>query len=115
VNVAAAGGAFTFNCGSATVTGNFIANTIANQGGYVTIPMTGATAGTVTFTVASGGFAGSLTTTLVANQAQITIPITYDGSGAAGARAMNVTSAQGRFLCAECDGDGSVFGGRDNF
>ncbi|MEN9609253.1 MAG: hypothetical protein RLZZ628_67 [Bacteroidota bacterium] len=99
VNVAAAGGTFTFNCGSAAVTGNFIANNIANQGGFVTIPMTGATAGTVTFAVASGGFAGTLTTTLVANQAAVTIPITYDGSGAAGARAMNVTSSQGSGSC----------------
>jgi hypothetical protein len=99
VNVAAPIASFTFNCGGATVTGDFIANNSTNQGGFVTLPITGVTAGLATFNLTGGGFSGTLTTILVANQTQVTIPITYNGSGAGGVRAMNVTSTQGTGVC----------------
>jgi hypothetical protein len=99
INVLAPTSAFAFNCGAATVTGNFVLNNVANQGGYVTVPMTGATAGTAIFTVTGTGITGALTTQLVDNQSQITIPITYDGGGVAGSRPLTMTSAQGTGSC----------------
>jgi hypothetical protein len=100
INVLAPMSGFAFNCGAATVTGNFVLNNVSNQGGYVTIPMTGATAGTAIFTINGTGFTGALTTQLVDNQSQITIPIAYDGGGAAGSRPLTITSIQGTGSCA---------------
>ncbi len=97
--VNAPGASFTFNCGAAAVVGNFVANGVTNQGGFLTVPMSSATAGTVSLSVSGSGFSGSLSTTLVANQTSVTIPITFDGSGAAGSRAMNVTSSAATGTC----------------
>jgi large repetitive protein len=90
---------FAFNCGTATSTGAFTANAIAGQTGTVTVPITGTTAGTATFTVTGTGFTGTLSTTLTAGQAFVIIPITYDGTGAAGARPLSITSPQGTGTC----------------
>ena len=97
--VAAPAGSFTFNCGSALVIGDFVANGSAGQGGYVTIPITSGIAGTSTFTVSGAGFAGSLTTTITTNQTQISIPIYYNGSGAAGSIPLSITSTNGTGAC----------------
>jgi hypothetical protein len=97
--VAAQGGSFTFNCASASVIGNFVANGSAGQGGYVTIPITSGTAGTSTFTVTGAGFTGSLTTTITTNQTQVSIPISYNGSGAAGSIPLSISSSNATGSC----------------
>jgi hypothetical protein len=97
--VAAQGGSFTFSCGSASVIGNFVANGSVGQGGYVTIPITSGTAGTSTFTVSGAGFTGSLTTTITTNQTQVSIPISYNGSGAAGSIPLSITSSNATGAC----------------
>lgn len=99
INVGPQAGGFTFNCGTASVVGNFVANGTANQGGFVTVPITGAIAGTTIFTVLGTGFLGSLTTVLTNNQAQVNIPITYDGSGASGTRPLSITATTGGGSC----------------
>jgi hypothetical protein len=93
-------GHFTFNCATAVVTGHFVLNNVPNQQGYITIPMTGATAGMVQIRVMGTGFTGELNTQLVDNQSHITIPITYDGDGAAGVRPLNIIAPQGTGSCA---------------
>lgn len=100
INVLAPVASYTFNCATASVSGNFIANNATGQGGFVTVPITSATAGTTTMTVTGTGITGTLTTILTANQTQVTIPITYDGSGIAGARPLSITSPQGSGTCA---------------
>ena len=90
---------FTFNCGTASTTGTFYANNIGGQTGTVVVPITGATAGTATFNVSGTGFTGTLATTLTAGQTSVTIPITYDGSGAVGSRTLTVTSSGGSGTC----------------
>jgi hypothetical protein len=90
---------FAFNCGTASSTGSFIANNIGGQTGSLSIPLSNATAGQAVFNVSGGGFSGSLTTTLTAGQASVSIPITYSGSGSAGNHAVSITSAQGTGGC----------------
>lgn len=90
---------FTFNCGTASTTGTFLANGIGGQTGTLVVPITGTTAGAATFTVSGTGFTGTLSTTLTAGQTSVTIPITYDGSGAAGSRTLTVNSFQGSGIC----------------
>jgi hypothetical protein len=92
-------GSFTFNCSGILTIGSFVANGTPNQTGSLTIPMTGVTAGPATFTVTGAGFTGTLTTTLTAGQASVTIPISYDGTGAAGSRTLTVASSQGTGTC----------------
>jgi hypothetical protein len=99
INVLAPMSHFTFNCGGASATGHFVLNNVANQGGFVTIPMTGATAGTAVFMVVGTGFTGGLITQLVDNQTLITIPITYDGGGVVGFRPLTILSPQGIGNC----------------
>jgi Bacterial Ig domain len=99
IGVNAPNATFTFSCGTGVVSGSFVANAVTNQNGFVTVPLTSATKGSATFAVAGTGFTGSLVTTLVAGQASVVIPITYDGSGVAGTRALAVTSAQGSGAC----------------
>lgn len=89
---------FTFNCGTASTTGTFIADASSHSGTLI-IPITGATAGSATFNVSGTGFTGTLTTTLTAGQTSVTIPITYDGTGSAGSRTLTVTSPTGGGLC----------------
>jgi hypothetical protein len=98
-NASPAPATFTYNCGTASVTGTFLANGTAGQMGTLTVPMTGATAGPANFSVSGTGFTGSLSTSLTAGQTSVTIPITYDGTGAAGSRTLTVTSAQGTGTC----------------
>lgn len=102
-------GAFAFNCS----TGSFLTNGTAGQTGTLVIQITGATAGAVTLDVAGTNFTGTLTTTLTARQTSVTVPITYDGSGAVGSRTLTVTSTQGTGVCTksvlveiDSDGDG---------
>ena len=90
---------FTFNCGTATATGTFVANGTGGQTGSVTIPMTGATAGSAIFTVTGTGFTGTLSTTLTANQASVSVPITYNGTGIAGTSTLIITSTEGSGAC----------------
>ena len=92
-------GTFTFDCGTASVSGNFVANGATGQGGYLTVPMTLAQAGKTTINVSGAGFTGTLTTFLTTNQTQVSIPIKYDGSGVAGSRPLSITSAQGVGSC----------------
>ena len=98
---ASTNGAFTFNCGTASSTGVFTANGTVNQTGTLVVPITGATAGQVTLTVAGTGFSGTLTTTLTAGQTSVTIPVTYDGAGSSGSRTLTVTSTQGTGTCSK--------------
>ena len=105
---------FTFNCGSATATGTFQANGTGGQTGTLTIPITGATAGQAIFNVSGTNFTGTLTTVITAGQTSVTIPIDYDGGGAAGSRTLSIISAQGTGTCTKSvtvaaydqDGDG---------
>ena len=99
IGVGSPNATFTFNCGTGSVAGNFFANGIANQGGFVTVPLTSVTKEFSTFSVAGAGFTGSLTTKMVAGQTSVVIPITYDGSGAAGTRTLTITSPQGTGSC----------------
>jgi hypothetical protein len=99
VNYRDAAASFVFNCGSPSYTGTFIANGATGQAGTITIALINATAGTASFNVTGTGFSGTLTTTLTANQASISIPITYDGAGAAGNRTLTITSPEGTSPC----------------
>jgi hypothetical protein len=91
---------FTFNCGTASTTGTFIADGSSHSGTLI-VPITGATAGSATFNVSGTGFTGTLTTTLTAGQTSVTILINYDGSGSAGSRTLTVTSPMGGGLCSK--------------
>jgi hypothetical protein len=91
---------FTFNCGTASTTGTFIADGSSHSGTLI-VPITGATAGSATFNVSGTGFTGTLTTTLTAGQTSVTIPITYDGTGSAGSRTLTVTSPTGGGTCSK--------------
>jgi hypothetical protein len=89
---------FTFNCGTASTTGTFIADGSSHSGTLI-VPITGATAGSTSFTVSGTGFTGTLNTTLTAGQTSVTIPISFDGSGSAGSRTLTVTSTTGTGTC----------------
>ncbi len=91
---------FTFNCGSASTTGSFVADGAPHTGTLV-VPITGTTAGPATFNVTGAGFTGTLTTTLTAGQLFVTIPISFDGSGSLGTRTLTVTSLQGAGSCSK--------------
>lgn len=99
IGVGSPNATFTFNCGTGSVAGTFVANGVTNQGGFVTVPLTSVTKEAATFTVTGSGFTGSLITKLVAGQTSVVIPITYNGSGTAGAKALIVTSPQGTGSC----------------
>jgi hypothetical protein len=89
---------FTFNCGTASTTGTFIADG-SSHSGTIVVPISGTTAGSANFTVSGTGFTGTLTTTLTAGQTSVTIPITFDGTGSAGSRTLTVTSPMGGGTC----------------
>jgi hypothetical protein len=91
---------FTFNCGTASTTGTFIADGSSHSGTLI-VPITGATAGSATFNVSGTGFTGTLTTTLTTSTTSVTIPISYDGSGVAGSRTLTVTSPTGGGICSK--------------
>jgi hypothetical protein len=94
---------FTFNCSTASLSSNFSANGVTGQTSNLTVPITGATAGTATFNVTSvaSGITGTLTTTLTAGQTSVIIPVTYTGSGTPGSRTINVTSSQATGTCSK--------------
>jgi hypothetical protein len=94
---------FTFNCGGATLLGTFIANGTTGQSGTLTVPITGATAGSATFNVSSvaTGFTGTFSTILTAGQTSVAIPVTFNGSGIPGNRTISVTSAQTSSTCSK--------------
>jgi hypothetical protein len=91
---------FTFNCGSASTTGSFIADGTTRTGTIV-VPITGTAAGAATFNVSGAGFTGTLLTTLTAGQLFVTIPISFDGSGSLGTRTLTVTSPQAGGTCSK--------------
>jgi hypothetical protein len=91
---------FTFNCGSASTTGSFVADG-ATHTGTMTVPITGTAAGAATFNVTGAGFTGTLTTTLTAGQLFVTIPISFDGSGSLGTRTLTVTSPNAGGTCSK--------------
>ena len=91
---------FTFNCGSASTTGSFVADGTTRTGTIV-VPITGTAAGAATFNVTGAGFTGSLSTTLTAGQLFVTIPISFDGSGSLGTRTLTVTSPQAGGTCSK--------------
>ena len=91
---------FTFNCGSASTTGSFVADG-ATHTGTMTVPITGTAAGAATFNVSGPGFTGTLSTTLTAGQLFVTIPISFNGSGSLGTRTLTVTSPQAGGSCSK--------------
>ena len=91
---------FTFNCGSASTTGSFVADG-ATHTGTIVVPITGTAAGAATFNVTGAGFTGTLSTTLTAGQLFVTIPISFDGSGSLGTRTLTVTSPQAGGSCSK--------------
>lgn len=91
---------FTFNCGSASTTGSFVADGAVHTGTIV-VPITGTAAGAATFNVTGAGFTGTLSTTLTAGQLFVTIPISFDGSGSLGTRTLTVTSPQAGGTCSK--------------
>jgi hypothetical protein len=92
---------FAFNCGAASITGTFAASGIGGQTGTMTVPITGATAGSAVFTISGIGFAGTMGTILTAGQTSVVIPITFDGMGTGGSRTLTVTSSQGTGTCSK--------------
>jgi hypothetical protein len=99
INVQAPSAGFTFNCGTASVIGDFVANNVGNQGGFITVPISSATAGAVTFTATGTGFTGTLTTNHIANQSQVSIPVIYNGTGSAGTRPLSISATSGTGTC----------------
>jgi hypothetical protein len=114
--------AFAFNCGAASLQlGSFLANGSIGQTGIVRVPISGiTTSGNATFTITSAATGivanPSSYTAYIANGATyVDIPVTYDGSGTAGTRAVTVASSQGTGTCTfnvnvttivDTDGDG---------
>lgn len=92
---------FAFNCSTASLSSALLANGVTGQTSNLTVPITGATAGSATFNVTSvaSGITGTLTTTLTAGQTSVVIPVTYTGSGTPGSRTINVTSSQATGTC----------------
>ena len=95
------GASFTypFDCTGATVIGSFMANGLGGQTGSVIVPINVSSPGTATFMVSGGGFTGSLSTNIINGQSAVTIPITYDGSGAEGSHAITISSPNGSGTC----------------
>ena len=85
---------FYFNCASASSIGTFIANGSGGQNGTLSIPITSATASTVTLNVTGTGFSGGTTTVITAGQTLISVPITYDGSGLTGSKTLTISSLE---------------------
>lgn len=100
-NASPAASAFAFNCGTASVAGTFTANGTGGQTGTMTVPITGATAGSAIFSISGTGFTGSLGTILTAGQTSVVIPITYNGMGLGGSTILTVTSSQGTGTCSK--------------
>ncbi|GAB3991969.1 hypothetical protein GCM10028807_23780 [Spirosoma daeguense] len=94
-------GAFTYgNCANATVNGTFVMG--SSSTGVLTIPITTNRDGQVVVSVSGTGFTSSptsVTTTLVASQTALSIPIAYNGSGSVGSRTLTVTSTQATGTC----------------
>ncbi|KAB7728168.1 tandem-95 repeat protein [Rudanella paleaurantiibacter] len=95
-------GAFTFgNCANATVAGTFVVGIPST--GVLNIPITTTRDGQIILaSLSGGGFTSvplSVTTSLVASQTVLSIPISYDGSGSIGTRTLSVSSAQGTGTC----------------
>lgn len=94
---------YAYNCPTGALvvpSGVFTANGTGSQNGTVRIPLTGVTAGSATFTLTSTPAGITSTPTpynvmLAANQQYVDIPVTYNGSGAAGNRTITVTSPSG--------------------
>ncbi|MEZ0538345.1 beta strand repeat-containing protein [Fibrella arboris] len=95
-------GAFTFgNCAAATLAGEFVVGTPST--GLLTIPITTTRDGNITLTSVTGpGFTSvpaSVTSVLMTGQTTLSIPISYDGSGAIGNRTLTVTSPEATGSC----------------
>ncbi|MEY4934658.1 MAG: hypothetical protein RIS64_1017 [Bacteroidota bacterium] len=90
---------YAYNCKGSTVQGNFIANGVTGQNGFIQLAINVLNVGATYFTVTGAGFTGSLAATLDVNTTAILIPITYDGSGSDGSRGLTITSAHGIGSC----------------
>lgn len=108
---------YAFNCIGSKVQGTFVANGQAGQAGTVTIPINLIYGGNTTFTAIGSGFSGTLSTNLTANISSVTIPMTYDGSGAEGSRLLTISSPHGTVFCtvkviveAACKAEGGRIG-----
>jgi hypothetical protein len=102
--VLAAASSFTFNCPTASLSGTFTANGTSGQAGTLTIPITNATAGVASLSIAAGSnFTTSpspYTTAITNGQTSLSIPVLYDGTGLAGVRIISLVSANGTGSCA---------------
>jgi uncharacterized repeat protein (TIGR01451 family) len=108
---------YNFNCNGSAITGTFISNGAAGQTGMLSIPITVSSAGSVTVNVTGTGFTGTLTANVTMSTSSLTIPITYDGSGSEGTRALTITSSAATGACnaqatiqAACKADGGRIG-----
>jgi hypothetical protein len=86
---------FSFSCltGGSLQGGSLYANGVS-QNNTLRVPLTSTLTGLVTFSVSGPGIAAnptSYTATLAQGATYVDIPITYDGSGAVGSRALTVT------------------------
>jgi uncharacterized repeat protein (TIGR01451 family) len=90
---------YAFNCTGSAVAGTFIADGTPNQTGTITIPINVVNEGLVSLNIAGTDFTGTLSTTIVAGQSSLNIPITYSGAGTEGSRLLTITSAAGTGIC----------------
>jgi gliding motility-associated-like protein len=91
---------FTFNCTAPTITGNFYASGIA-QSGFVTLRINNVTAGATSIVVTNTkGFSGGLaSTTLLATQTTIQIPISFIGTSSTGTYTLVISSPDATNTC----------------
>jgi gliding motility-associated-like protein len=91
---------FTFDCNTAAITGSFYASGVS-QSGYITLRISNVVAGTTSIAVtnASGFSGGIASTTLVATQTSIQIPISFSGSSAVGTYTLVLSSPNANNTC----------------
>ncbi|WP_170061094.1 Ig-like domain-containing protein [Spirosoma aerolatum] len=89
-----------FDCANITVGGKFVAGFPSS--GTLTVPISGAKAGSFTLNLSGTGFSTTpspYVTTLTASQTAIAIPVQYDGSGSAGVVSLSLSSPQAGNSC----------------
>ncbi|MER0438265.1 hypothetical protein [Emticicia sp. W12TSBA100-4] len=94
---------YTMQCGASTITATptFSLGTVG-QTGTVTLPISVTTTGSASFYVTGTGFSANpnqFITELKAGQTSVDIPITFDGSGAAGSRTLVISQSPGGSSC----------------
>ncbi|MGA0560302.1 beta strand repeat-containing protein [Larkinella sp. VNQ87] len=100
---------FDFLCSTnpATSSNTFVANGVSGQTGTITIPISVSVAGSIAITAVGTGFTTTpapYVTTVAAGQTSITMPVTFDGSGAAGPRSLTLSSPQTTGTCSTTGG-----------